>query len=203
MRFFYGAVAMWLAIVPCSRAGSSSIQWAPTSGLVGYWPFDESSGSIAHDGSGSGNNGTLLCKFNCSLPSWIAGIRHGALMFSSNNQSVSVPDSPSLDFSGKFTISFWLYKSAGASNLYYFVKGSSIAISTASPESEMHAALYNGGSQVARCAIKGVLDETWQHFAITFDGSNIVLYVNGAPGNTCNASSAAGMSFSGALSTGG
>src|ERR1035441_6505774 len=185
-----------------TQSASATINLLST-GLAGYWPFDESSGSIASDASGAGNNGTLLCKGGCSLPSWTTGIRHGALNFPSYSQSLSVPDSPSLDFFSQFTISFWLNKPAGASNLYYFVKGSSIAISTASPESEMHAAVYHGGSQVARCAIAGVLAQTWQHFAITFDGSNIVFYVNGALNTTCSASAAAGMNFSGAVSIGG
>ena len=107
-----------------SLSATATVSLIP-SGLVGYWPFDETSGSIAHDASGFANNGTLLCNGNCALPSWTSGIRHGALDFSSNNQSVSVPDNASLDFSGQFTISFWLYKTAGASNLYYFNKGSS------------------------------------------------------------------------------
>ena len=40
---------------------------APTDGLVGYWPMDEGSGTIAHDISGSGNNGTI------NGASWVAG----------------------------------------------------------------------------------------------------------------------------------
>src|ERR1017187_5816279 len=207
MRFICTVVLAWFVVMPCSLAQQSTSASpggsAPASGLVGYWPFDEVSGSVAHDASGFGNNGAPLCKGNCALPSWNAGARHGALNFSSNRQSVSVPDSPSLDFSSQFTISFWLYKSAGASSLYYLTKGSSIAIATASPESEMHAALYNGGSQVARCAITGVQDQTWQHFAIAFDGSNIIFYVNGALNTTCSAAAAAGMPFSGAVSMGG
>ena len=38
------------------------MQTKPTgreSGLVGYWPFDEGSGAIAHDRSGHGHDGTL------------------------------------------------------------------------------------------------------------------------------------------------
>jgi len=31
---------------------------APTSGLVGYWNFDEGSGTMVTDSSGNGNNGT-------------------------------------------------------------------------------------------------------------------------------------------------
>src|SRR5204862_137856 len=50
--------------------GSSSL----TTGLVGYWPFDEGGGSTASDASGSGNTGTLV-----SGPEWTAGRRGSAL----------------------------------------------------------------------------------------------------------------------------
>src|SRR5580698_11526594 len=141
MRFVNLAIVSWLILSPSARAqqSTSTTQSAPTSGLVGYWPFDETSGSVAHDASGFGNNGALLCNSNCALPTWTAGIHHGALDFTSASQYVSVPDASSLDFAGQFTISFWLYKTAGASSVYYLSK-SSIAIATATPETEMHVA---------------------------------------------------------------
>ncbi len=40
---------------------------APTDGLVGYWPMDEGSGTITHDTSGNGNNGTI------NGATWVAG----------------------------------------------------------------------------------------------------------------------------------
>ena len=36
--------------------------------LAGYWKFDESSGNIASDSSGNGNNGTLE-----NGPAWVNG----------------------------------------------------------------------------------------------------------------------------------
>src|SRR5262249_17794840 len=33
---------------------------ADTNGLVGFWSFDEGAGTIAHDSSGRGNDGTLV-----------------------------------------------------------------------------------------------------------------------------------------------
>ncbi|MFA6994499.1 MAG: LamG domain-containing protein, partial [Candidatus Paceibacterota bacterium] len=76
-------------------------------GLVGYWPFDEATGTIAYDRSGNGNNGTTLggnpgrltsalCKVNNCLSS-IAGDR------------ISIPDSPSLDIPSALTIAAWFY----------------------------------------------------------------------------------------------
>ncbi len=53
---------------------------APTSGLVGYWNFDEGSGTVAADGSGSGNNGTI------NGATWVAGkVGSGALSFDGEN----------------------------------------------------------------------------------------------------------------------
>ena len=37
---------------------------APTNGLVGYWAFDEQSGTTAGDSSGNGNNWTLVNGLN-------------------------------------------------------------------------------------------------------------------------------------------
>jgi hypothetical protein len=47
---------------------------ASSVGLVAYLPFDETSGIIAHDASG-----TLKCNGGClPIPAWIAGIVRGA-----------------------------------------------------------------------------------------------------------------------------
>jgi hypothetical protein len=45
-------------------------------GLVGYWKFDEGSGTTANDSSGYGNNGTLY-----NSPTWTTGKVGGALSF--------------------------------------------------------------------------------------------------------------------------
>ena len=64
-------------------------------GLVGYWRFDEGSGSIAYDYSGNGNNGTLI-----NGPTWVDGILGKALEFDGVNDYVNIPDSSSLDING-------------------------------------------------------------------------------------------------------
>ena len=47
-------------------------------GLVGYWSFDEGTGTIAYDKSGKGYNGTLSGTI---LPNWTGGKLGGALNF--------------------------------------------------------------------------------------------------------------------------
>jgi type II secretory pathway pseudopilin PulG len=78
-------------------------------GLVGYWPFDEGTGTIAYDYSGNGNNGTLV-NFNFTATSgWTTGKVGGALSFDGVDDYSRIPDSNSLDVSSSFTFSVWVY----------------------------------------------------------------------------------------------
>ena len=88
----------------------SIVSAAFTNGLVGYWRFDEASGTVAADSSGHGLNGTLV-----NGPTWqpSGGIQGGALSFDGTNDRVSVPDPGAgslLDFpSGStITITAWI-----------------------------------------------------------------------------------------------
>lgn len=65
--------------------------------------FDEGSGTIAHDSSGYGSDGTL------SGPSWVDGKFGNALSFDGINDYVTISDADSLDFgTGDFTVDFWM-----------------------------------------------------------------------------------------------
>ena len=85
-RFFQGEiddVSIWN--VGLSAAGVQSVMVeAPTaseSGLVAYYPFDETSGDMAIDATGNGNNGTLggISPNNpAAEPSRVAGHRPSA-----------------------------------------------------------------------------------------------------------------------------
>ncbi len=54
-------------------------------GLVGYWKFDEGSGTTASDSSSYDNNGTLV-----NSPNWTTGKIGGALDFNGSNNYVSM-----------------------------------------------------------------------------------------------------------------
>jgi len=53
-------------------------------GLVGYWPFDEGTGTVAGDFSGNGNHGTLT-TIGSDIPIWTNGKHGRALDFTDNN----------------------------------------------------------------------------------------------------------------------
>ena len=80
------------------------VEYLPFAGLVGYWTFDEISGTNAADSSGQSNDGTLV-----NTPTWTTGMADGALSFNGTNQSVSIADANSLDFgTADFSFAAWI-----------------------------------------------------------------------------------------------
>ena len=86
-----------------------------TVGLVGHWTFDETSGAVAHDTSGLGNNGTVVVTSG-DAPQWTTGMISGALSFRGTNMDsggnvygdyVTVPNFPLL--TNTFSASAWVW----------------------------------------------------------------------------------------------
>ncbi len=71
-------------------------------GPVGWWKFDEGSGSTAYDSSGNGNNGTI---YNATSAS---GKINSALNFDGDGDYVSVSDSSTLNITKEITVSAWI-----------------------------------------------------------------------------------------------
>jgi len=71
-------------------------------GLVGYWRFDEETGSTAKDSSPYGNDGTIYGATR------VRGIIGKALSFDGVDDYVEVPDSASLDIADEITVMAWV-----------------------------------------------------------------------------------------------
>jgi class 3 adenylate cyclase/VanZ family protein len=68
------------------------------------YSFNETSGSLARDDSGHGNDGELV-----NGPEWVGGDNRRALSFNGTNQYVRVRDDPSINVAGQsLTISMWI-----------------------------------------------------------------------------------------------
>ena len=86
-----------------------------TDGLVAHWTFDETSGDVAHDTSGSGLNGTVVNTSDDGAQ-WTNGLIGGALDFRGTNMTsggilygdyVTVPNFPLL--TNTFSASAWVW----------------------------------------------------------------------------------------------
>jgi len=151
--------------------------------LVGYWKFDEGSGTTAYDSAGS-NNGTLV-----NGPVWTTSQINGALSFDGVNDYVQVPYSSALSVTSTFTFAFWIYVDAnftlggciiskdgtgdttGAYNVYASYGGPhNIGYETNNKSPD----LYTGPNSLS----PGV----WNHVAITFNNSaspKMRIYIDG------------------------
>jgi len=74
---------------------------------VGWWKFDETSGSSAADSSGGGNNGTVI-----GTPQWVSGQINGALQLDAP-QPTWMCDRLSHEYVADGTITLWLNWAGG------------------------------------------------------------------------------------------
>src|SRR5581483_3145121 len=103
--------------------GISAFTHAPSStafaatGLVGYWKFDEGSGSTVRDSSGSGYTGTLQ-----SGASWASGqIGSHALSVSGASNSYVEIAQTAVNTAASFSVAAWVKVNAVGNNYQTFV----------------------------------------------------------------------------------
>jgi hypothetical protein len=155
---------------------------ANNNGLVGYWSFDEGSGTKAGDASGQGNTGTLT---NMEARDWVDGARGKALSFDGVDDYVDVPHDADFNGTSGISISFWVnYSSSSATLTGPLQKG---AYTSSGWDIVFHRTNRNvnlrfAGSVNDHVSSNNMLAlDTWQHVVITFDpqADAVKFYFNG------------------------
>jgi len=150
-----------LTLLPVSRDSS----------LVGYWKFDEGTGGTTYDVSGHGKTGTLT-----NGPSWLTSSSCGAsncLSFDGVNDYVTFESVGS----SVFTRMAWVYPLTTTActgdgrctwmNPYLELSAGSL---------QYYSNYFTSGGWVTGGSITL---NAWQQVAVTFNGSQVTLYVNG------------------------
>ncbi|HVE42038.1 MAG TPA: LamG-like jellyroll fold domain-containing protein [Planctomycetota bacterium] len=150
-------------------------------GLVGHWTFDSISGVTTPDFSPSKNDGRLV-----DGPLVVPGRLGSALRFNGRTSYVTCPSSAALDLTGPFTISAWVNvgrqgspasgivekwhpgKKEGPVGYYLRLVGGRIELTFPNPAGEMEC---RGN--------KTIPPDTWTLVTGVFDGSSIIIYVDG------------------------
>jgi len=151
---------------------------------VGYWTLDEGSGTIAVDSSRSGGNDGIL---NGTAMSWASGKIGGALSFdgrASNADYVEISTTCISLTAG--TVAMWgqLGPEPQAPDTRYFFGHTTIPpwsnrIQLYMDSADTNLDLGLGDSHNRHKDIEVLATETWYHVALTWDGANYVVYVNG------------------------
>jgi len=151
-------------------------------GLVGYWRFDDGSGTIAADASSGGNAGALV-----NGPVWTTGRLGQALSFDGVGAYVQVGHTSALN-AYPLTVALWI-KTAATTGLTGIlsksVAGSADGYAVYLSAGNLCASFYrdptNGIDDGSGCPLRtaGFNDNQWHQIAYVVDASGARLYVDG------------------------
>jgi glucose/arabinose dehydrogenase len=144
-------------------------------------PFNEGSGATAADSTGNGNNATLR-----NGAGWAAGKQGTALNLDGVDDLASIADAPSLDgFTDEITLAGWVRRPTAQTGWRHVISrqaGTTSAdqfyLSFKDGVPFFGLATTNSGNEKTGGGSGGALGE-WVHLAGVYDGSKLILYVNG------------------------
>ncbi len=163
----------------------------PISGLIGWWNFDEGSGTSAADSSGGGSTGTLI-----NTPTWTTGGKiNSALTFanaSNNYVDVSNPANFAFERTNPFTLAAWVYRTSTVHENDIIAKmgapsawtGYDLFLPASSSDITISLNNSSGSNAIAVSTTSAaVTTNAWHHIVETYDGSStaagVKIYVDG------------------------
>ena len=154
--------------------GAAAAASAVTEGLVAYWDFDDGNGNMARDLSGNGHDGELVGKAD-----WAEGRFNGGLEFDEPLEYVAVPDHPDLDLSDAATYMVHFKPMDSLASRRLMVKNDSVFVIFDFGNVTSIDFLVKPTNFFAESATTEWTIGAWYHFAGTFDGSTLRVYVDG------------------------
>ena len=175
---------------------TSASSGPPTAGLLGYWAFNEDTGTMANDSSGNGYTGTV------SGATWVPGYIGSALSFNGTTNYVKTAGIP---FTGAFSVSTWVNPAVITQTAYariaetQYNNGLFLGINSGGTKYKF---IVNGGSGATGtcgaaygCSEGGAVSSGWHLVTGTYNGTTAVLYVDGVQVATDTFNAPAGISL--------
>ncbi len=167
-------------------------------GLVGYWSFDEGTGTTAYDYSGNSNTGTLT-----NGPTWQTSAnckKGGCLSFDGVDDYVGAPSTSALNFTanGTFSISVWVKPNTLASawrrgiivQENYLNSGYRFGFSNGGQP--LFWTGQSGGTLELNSSQNLIINE-WNHLTVAYNNQQAFIYVNGLQAGNASGTYAAGL----------
>ena len=164
-------------------------------GLVGYWLFNEGTGSKVYDISGHGNHGTLKNMApNVQNSGWTGNKFGGGLKFDGSNDYVLISRNSLIDVvsNSKITLSAWIYPLSDGEGDSGRIFGKSVFSTTdgyffcvnaeSSGEVEIYGRVYHATTNAQTNGTSKLAINQWHHVAMVYNELNdnkVKLYVNG------------------------
>ncbi len=157
--------------------------------LVGWWTFDDGSGTVSKEASGKGKDATLV-----GGPAWIKGkVGSGALSFDATDDIVEVPEVPAFDLSDALTITAWIKVNNFSTHYFILDKSPSGTAPDNYPGNyefrSTPAGLLEFGHQTSQgtdyhfyVSTGSLTAGRWTHVAVTVvKGGQVKFYIDGTP----------------------
>ncbi len=154
--------------------------------LIGWWRFNEGSGDTTMDSSGNNHDGTLLGN-----PEWASGPPGfgGALAFHPDKcTGIDCGIFDPTNGTGQFTVALWAFWDGTGTYQHFLSKSAAWGADTMMFQFELWGAHTNatytdrvGVSYEPAGSVEFFImpKNEWVHLALTFDGTNAVIYLNG------------------------
>lgn len=167
----------------------------PSNGLIAWYPFNGNAG----DSSGFGNHGTV---FGATLTTDRNGNPGSAYLFNGSSHEITAPLNASLRPVNRITIATWIrpqVKATGGWNILVSYRNSNTAAPFNSyaigafaglPNSNRWSYSLSSNINFADNELRSrnpKMDNVWHHLATVYDGSQMMIYINGVLDTAVNA----------------
>jgi hypothetical protein len=165
--------------------------------LIGWWKMDETSGTVAADSSGYGNDGTVV-----GGAEFVSGYIDGAIDLDGDDDYVDCGYDPIFDTAGEMSVAAWItVRSIPTAWACVIAKGEySWRLSNENMDQRFHFGITIWSASNPSISGDTVIgSDEWHHVAGTFDGDNINVYLDGSLDATVATSSPIGVNAANVL----
>lgn len=150
-----------------------------TVGLMAYWNFDETEGTMLKDSS---TNGFDAYVQNGAATAGVQGVVGGAFNFDGVDDFAIVSNSAALNFSDQLTISFWVNPRTISvqGNLSRIIR-KDVNFDLSLEDTRDSLRFYGLNKAIYDAPANVVVTNQWQHFALVLNNGYMQYYKNGKP----------------------
>jgi hypothetical protein len=148
---------------------------AELAGLIGWWKFDETEGTVAKDSSGGNHNGALAGNAK-----WAKGKIGGAIDLDGKSGFVKINDKAAFDIGGQITVGCWVnFRSIPPDYAAIVTKGDNAwRLSMLTGQPKFHTSV-NDWNRIVLDGSTTVNANEWHYVTTVYNGKELCFYVDG------------------------